>query len=375
MTNKKPLLKWAGGKEKELPIIKKHLPKEFKRYVEPFVGGGAVYLNINCNESIINDKSEELILLYRMIKKGNKKFYKSLEEINKNWLLLEEIVINNSNELIDLYLEYQKDTDKLEELIENFMKKHRKEFNSLLRDEVDINLYNLNIEMHKNLESKISRMYKIENEKNKLNENDVLSNIETAFKSAYYMYFRYLYNNKEKLKLSDEFYCAVFYFIRDYCYAAMFRYNSNGEFNVPYGGISYNRKDFNKKIEYLNSKELKEYMKNTEIYNLDFEKFCNEIELTEEDFIFLDPPYDTEFSTYAKNSFDKDDQARLANYLKNTKAKFMLIIKNTGYIYELYKDSGFNIMSFDKKYLVSFMNRNDKKSEHLLITNYNMMEE
>ena len=125
MTNKKPLLKWAGGKEKELPIIKKHLPKEFKRYVEPFVGGGAVYLNINCNESIINDKSEELILLYRMIKKGNKKFYKSLEEINKNWLLLEEIVINNSNELIDLYFEYQKDTDKLEELIDNFMKKHR----------------------------------------------------------------------------------------------------------------------------------------------------------------------------------------------------------------------------------------------------------
>ena len=53
----------------------------------------------------------------------------------------------------------------------------------------------------------------------------------------------------------------------------------------------------------------------------------------------------------------------------------MLIIKKTGYIYELYKDNGFNIMSFDKKYLVSFMNRNDKKSEHLLITNYNMMEE
>ena len=377
--NAKPFIKWAGGKGQLLSQLDEYLPQildeqEFT-YIEPFVGGGAVYLNINCNESIINDKSEELILLYRMIKKGNKKFYKSLEEINKNWLLLEEIVINNSNELIDLYLEYQKDTDKLEELIENFMKKHRKEFNSLLRDEVDINLYNLNIEMHKNLESKISRMYKIENEKNKLNENDVLSNIETAFKSAYYMYFRYLYNNKEKLKLSDEFYCAVFYFIRDYCYAAMFRYNSNGEFNVPYGGISYNRKDFNKKIEYLNSKELKEYMKNTEIYNLDFEKFCNEIELTEEDFIFLDPPYDTEFSTYAKNSFDKDDQARLANYLKNTKAKFMLIIKNTGYIYELYKDSGFNIMSFDKKYLVSFMNRNDKKSEHLLITNYNMMEE
>ena len=71
------------------------------------------------------------------------------------------------------------------------------------------------------------------------------------------MYFRYLYNNRKKLKLSDEFYCAVFYFIRDYCYAAMFRYNANGEFNVPYGGISYNRKDFNKKVEFsLCSKEV-----------------------------------------------------------------------------------------------------------------------
>ena len=36
---------------------------------------------------------------------------------------------------------------------------------------------------------------------------------------------------------------------------------------------------------------------------------------------------------------------------------------------ELYKDN-FNITSFDKKYMVSFMNRNDRKAEHLIITNY-----
>ena len=102
----------------------------------------------------------------------------------------------------------------------------------------------------------------------------------------------------------------------------------------------------------------------------DFEDFCNKVSLNEHDFMFLDPPYDTEFSTYAQNDFGKDDQIRLANYLKKTKAKFMLVIKNTEFIYSLYKDSGFNIKSFDKKYLVSFMNRNDKDVEHLLITNY-----
>ncbi len=45
MSNRKTFIKWAGGKEKELPIILKNLPSNFDRYVEPFVGGGAVYLN------------------------------------------------------------------------------------------------------------------------------------------------------------------------------------------------------------------------------------------------------------------------------------------------------------------------------------------
>lgn len=368
----KTFIKWAGGKEKELPIIMNNLPEHFDRYVEPFVGGGAVYLNINCAESIINDKSDELILLYKMIQSANSEFIKSLNDINKNWLLIENIVYDNSNELINIYLKYKKKQQNLEKMVDKFIQNHEIELKKLLRDEVDINLYNLIIEINKNLVSKISRMQKIEKVRYEMSNEDIMSNIETAFKSAYYMYFRYLYNNRSKLKLSDEFYCAVFYFVRDYCYASMFRYNAHGEFNVPYGGISYNRKDFAKKIEYLSSQELKNYLSNTKIYGLDFEQFCDKIKLTEDDFMFLDPPYDTEFSTYAKNNFDKYDQIRLAEYLKNTKAKFMLVIKNTEFIYNLYKDCGFQIKSFDKKYLVSFMNRNDKDVEHLIITNYEM---
>lgn len=366
----KTFIKWAGGKEKELPIIMNNLPKQFTRYVEPFIGGGAVYLNINCENSVINDKSYELILLYKMIKSKNTEFIKSLNDINRNWIKLENIVTDNSEELVNIYLEYKKEQNNLEEMVDTFLTKHKKSFDTLLREDVDINLYNLYNEMKKNLVSKISRMYKIEKSKKELPRTDIVINIETAFKSAYYMYFRYLYNNKKKLKLSDEFYCAVFYFVRDYCYASMFRYNANGEFNVPYGGISYNRKNFQKKINYLSSKELRDYLSKTEIYDLDFEVFCEKVELTEDDFMFLDPPYDTEFSTYAQNNFSKNDQVRLANYLLKTKAKFMLIIKNTDFIYGLYKDKGFFIKSFDKKYLVSFMNRNDKDVEHLLITNY-----
>ena len=51
----KTFIKWAGGKEKELPIIMNNLPEHYDRYVEPFVGGGAVFLNINCKKNIVND--------------------------------------------------------------------------------------------------------------------------------------------------------------------------------------------------------------------------------------------------------------------------------------------------------------------------------
>lgn len=375
-----PIIKWAGGKEKELPYIKENLPNKIDRYIEPFVGGGAVYFDLNIKNSIINDKSEELINLYKCIKYQDKEFFEKLKAINKNWVLLEGVVENNAKELLKMYREYCKQLNdnkdikkiklKFNDKIYEFVIKHAEEFNGILSAEFNIEIDNFINEIVKNLISKMNRMYKIEIQKKKMNEKDTLDNIECAFKSAFYMHFRHLYNEAETLNIDTSFYTAIFYFIREFCYASMFRYNKNGKFNVPYGGISYNRKEFVKKINYLSSKEIRQYMAETKIYCDDFESFLNKIEPKKDDFIFLDPPYDTEFSTYAKNEFVKQDQIRLCEYLKNTKANIMLIIKNTEFIYDLYNTKEFKIKTFDKKYLVSFQNRNDKKTEHLLITNY-----
>ena len=151
----------------------------------------------------------------------------------------------------------------------------------------------------------------------------------------------------------------------------MFRYSSKGDFNVPYGGIAYNGKLMEKKLNYYRSDALQAHFAHTQIYNLDFEAFLLETKPTEEDFIFLDPPYDSEFSTYAQNAFTREDQKRLADFLLyTTRAKWMIVIKNTEFIYDLYNREGIQIRTFEKEYLVSFMNRNDKKATHLLITNY-----
>jgi DNA adenine methylase len=87
--------------------------------------------------------------------------------------------------------------------------------------------------------------------------------------------------------------------------------------------------------------------------------------------MFLDPPYDTDFSAYENAEFGQNDQARLASLLAGTKAKFMLVIKNTPFIYSLYADKpGMRMAAFDKKYLYNVRGRNDREVEHLIVYNY-----
>lgn len=375
-----PLLKYPGGKEKELGYILPNLPENAQKYYEPFVGSGAVYFSLESEQYFINDKSEELIDLYTLIKNKNTEFIEKIDAINHNWKVIENVVLNHSIEISQIYFRYKNniiDKFKLYDEISAFVLHNANEFNGLLSPEFNVGIHNFVNELIKSFNNKIIRMTKLEREKGELSENDILLNIEAAFKSAFYMHFRYLYNNSVKLNLSKSFHIAIYFYIREFCYSSMFRYNANGEFNVPYGGISYNKKYLTKKIEYFNSDELHEHLSKTKICSLDFFDFLKENKPSIYDFMFLDPPYDTEFNTYAKNVFDKNDQKRLANYLKNDcDCYFMLIIKNTELIYNLYQNAVdkngriIKINKFEKKYLVSFQNRNNKDAEHLIITNY-----
>ena len=373
-----PLIKWAGGKEKELKYIIPNLPKKFVDYYEPFVGGGAVYTgiyNINqANNYYINDKSEELICLYLSITNGDRQvFFKILDEIVHNWALLTTVIQKYKKFFIQTYKEYSTDKidyNKLKNILFEFILAHSDRFNVMFFSIFNFNIENFIKEIELNLIRKMKRMKYLEKTKNNLTDNDILDNIETALKSAFYMHIRHIYNNTKKYKIDNALKSAMFLFIRNFAYSGMFRYNTKGEFNVPYGGIAYNRKNFRKKVDYLRTKELEVLLNRTTIESLDFEVFFKNHQPTKNDFVFLDPPYDSEFSTYAKNEFTKADQKRLANYLiKECKAKWMMIIKNTNFIFNLYNNKGLNIQSFDKTYLVSFMNRNDK-AEQLLTANY-----
>jgi len=327
------------------------------------------------NKSFINDRSLELIDLYKIIISDHRDdFFYALDDIIHNWDIIGKITLRNNDFFINLYKDFSKNNiteSNLANRLYEFILKHADEFNGMFLTVFNFNIENFIIEIKKNLIRKIKRMKELENKKGKLPSSDILDNIETSLKSAFYMHFRHIYNEQEDYNLNKAFSSAIFLFIRNFAYSGMFRYNSMGKFNVPYGGIGYNNKNFKKKVDYLKSEILKKHLEKAVIENNDFEVFLNKFPPKKDDFIFLDPPYDTTFSTYAQNSFDKTDQERLADYLINqTNAMWMLVIKNTEFIYDLYSKANLEIDSFDKTYLVSFMNRNDKNVEHLLIRNY-----
>lgn len=126
---------------------------------------------------------------------------------------------------------------------------------------------------------------------------------------------------------------ALFYFLREYCYSSMFRYNQRCEFNVPYGGMSYSSKAFAYRISSLTAPNIGVRLGKTSLSALDFDDFFRAVVPPQpNDFIFLDPPYDSAFSTYAQAPFDCADHQRLAAFCKTTKANFVLVIKNTDFI-------------------------------------------
>ena len=119
--NAKPFLKWAGGKKQVIDFIDKKLPTEIKStgeidtYVEPFLGGGAVFFYLssqfNINNVYLSDINKELILTFNVVKNKPKKLISELESFEDDFLQLSP----------ELRKEFYYDVrDKFNESLENF---------------------------------------------------------------------------------------------------------------------------------------------------------------------------------------------------------------------------------------------------------------
>jgi len=71
----KPPIKWAGGKTQLLSQLRPLFPEGFNLYLEPFVGGGAVFFDLQPNRAVLIDSNFELINFYQVVKTIWKNFY------------------------------------------------------------------------------------------------------------------------------------------------------------------------------------------------------------------------------------------------------------------------------------------------------------
>ena len=369
------IIKWPGGKKSEYKHIKDLIP-EYNRYIEPFFGGGAIFFQEEPEIAIINDYNSLLMDFYRLVKKQDENFLYQLKMFEKNWDNLDKFIseINEKlEEIFKFFREGQLTERDIEKDIDFLLENNLSKFNGIFDEKFVVDIECMFNTMKDSVIAKIKRMKKIEIKKDKkLSREDIYKNLETGFRSGFYYHFRDLLNdcNLNRKDLNRTKHIAIFYFIREFCYGSMFRYNLKGEFNIPYGGISYNYKDFGSKIKKLYSSRIRKIFENTDIYDKDFAMFLKNINLSKNDFLFFDPPYDTDFSTYGGNTFDDTDHKRLADILEKLDAKFILIIKNTQFIDNLYKNRGLNIKSYDKLYSYNVRGRNDRETKHLIVTNY-----
>lgn len=280
------MLKYRGGKSREIPLFRKYIPASFSSYIEPFLGGGAVYFHLEPEQAIINDVNSQLITFY-------------------------ECVRNH-------YDDMRTELDLIQELYERNQADYKAR-KALAPDE----------------------------------------RVPNANEALYYR-IRDMYNGKIPAEYLDG---VLYFFINKTAYSGMIRFNSKGEYNVPFGRYS----NLNTK---LITQEHSQLLQRAEVLQEDYSAVFERAQA--DDFMFLDPPYDCVFNDYGNigmvNGFDEEQHRRLAADFKNLSCRALMVIGKTPLTEELY--GKFIKDEYCKNYAVNIRNRFKNDAKHIVVVNY-----
>lgn len=234
---------YVGDKYKLVPQLKEHFPEKIDRFIEPFCGGGSVFLNTNAKQYLLNDIDPFMIRLHEYL-------IKSASRPDAFWDEIKSAIVHYNLSATfmgrDVPKEYRK------EYVKTYFAKYNKDA---------------------------------------------------------YMKMRGDYNrSKENMTL--------LYLLLIYGFNRMLRFNAQGDFNLPVGNVDFNPNvldALNAYFEYALDKEIK-------LHNMDFQAFLEEVNPSENDFVYLDPPYLITFSEYNK-LWDERSEIRLMNCLDELNAK------------------------------------------------------
>lgn len=295
--NRSPFF-YVGDKFKLLPQLKENFPKEIDRFIEPFCGGGSVFLNTTAKQYLLNDIDSNMVALHKMLiaySNNEDAFWRSITTLIERYALSATY--------------FGKDIP--QELRKEFPKTYFAKYN----------------------------------------------------KDAY-LNLRADYN-------SDKSNVLLLYLLLVYGFNHMIRFNSKGDFNLPVGNVDFNDNVVAALKGYFS------YVKNKPIKfnNMDFEAFLNSIEITDKDFVYLDPPYLITFSEYNK-LWDEDCEMRLIKVLDELNARnIRFAVSNVLWHRKKYNGDfnywaqKYNIVRIKSNY-ISFNDNTEKDTYEVLVKNY-----
>ena len=280
-----PVLKYRGGKSREIPRFLQYIPDDFDRYIEPFFGGGAVYFYLEPDNAILNDVNDRLMTFYAQLRNQYPLMRRQLDEIQttyeQNQAAFREVKARTPDE-----------------------------------------------------------------------------RVPNANEGLYYR-MRDLFNHPDDTYLDG----VVYFFINKTAYSGMIRYNNDGEYNVPFGRYQ----NLNTR---LITQQHSDLLQGADLFNLDYRQIFDMAQ--EEDFVFLDPPYDCVFNDYGNidlmNGFDEAEHRRLAADFRNLPCRALMIIGKTPLTKELY--GGYIVDEYYKNYAVNIRNRFKTDKMHIVVKNY-----
>ena len=296
---KRSPLFYVGDKYKLISEIKTHFPQRINKFVEPFVGGGSVFMNIEANEYILNDIDANVIEIHKYLTQQVENIDAFFENI---WSVINKYGLSCS---------YLCDVVPLE-LKQSFPKTYFAKFNK-------------------------DKYIQLKSDYNKSDRSDILS----------------------------------LYLLLIYGFNRMLRFNSKGDFNLPVGNVDFNANTVNA----LNSYFEEVGTKNPQWSNLDFRVFLPQLELSELDLVYLDPPYLITFSEYNKHWNDETERD-LLNILddfsmRNIKFAISNVTHYKGRTNDIFIEwaKQYNMHSIKSNY-ISYHDNTIKTFNEVLVTNY-----
>ena len=298
MSRRSPFF-YVGDKYKLIDEIKQYFPEHIHQFVEPFVGGGSAFMNIDADSYILNDIDRNVIQLHRLLC------------ANANH---REAFINN---LLRHIAHYGLSCSYLQDVIPNelkadFPKTYFAEFN----------------------------------------------------RGAYYQ-MREDYNNAARRNP------RILYLLIIYGFNRMLRFNAANNFNVPVGNVDFNANVVEALTDYFDIVT----NRNIAWRSMDFRTFFNQLQLGEDDLVYLDPPYLITFSEYNKlwNEQTESDLLNILDNLNGNHIRFAIsnVTHYKGRVNTLFLDwaAAYNIHPIHSNY-ISYHDNTIKQFNEVLVTNY-----